>query len=82
MHLRCAACGSVLFLFTTSCQKASLTGLTGLRNTKRSSCWPQAAQTTNETCPRLLSRIGYLKFEISNPQNTVQNSRIFDKKRW
>ena len=40
------------FLFTTSCQNAYLTGLTGLRNSKWTSCWPQAAKATNETYPR------------------------------
>jgi len=47
-----ASFGSVLFLFPTSCNKTSLTGLAGLHNTVCSSCWPPAAKATNETCTR------------------------------
>jgi hypothetical protein len=56
-------CGSVLFLFTSS--------FTGLRNTKRSSCWPPAAQAANETYTR--KPLAQIK---PNSKYSVENSKL------
>jgi len=53
--LRCLRFGTIFF--TTSCHKSAwgrltVASITGLRNTKCTSCWPQAAKATNETYAR------------------------------